>query len=108
MMFILSDVSVYSNKMDAAAAAALAITPIPAVGEWAVIATATCAAGSASGGTVIGAGQDATVILTIGIGTDGTDAAEENIKIGRPIFVKLETSSGNIFVKQLVNGRQVG
>lgn len=104
---IISDVSVYNNKQTINASGTLTAT-FPLAGSFVVIATAACAAGPAGSSTIIGAGQDATIIVAIGIGPDGFDAAEEKIKLGRPIFVKIETSSGNIFAKQIVNGRQVG
>jgi len=104
---IIADVSIYNNKGLGGGAAALSVL-IPPAGSWVVNADATCLVDSASSGEVIGAGQDATIIIGVGIGTGATDAAEDNVKLGRPIFVKVETSSGNIFTKQIVNGRQVG
>jgi len=102
---IIGDVSVNNVKglvvADTALASTVAIHPVGP--EWAVITTATCGTGTAGSGKVIGAGRDATILIAYDTTTFG-----DPVKIGRPIFLKVETSSGNIFTKQIVNGRQVG
>jgi len=106
---IIGDVSVFNTKGKSTTRAVTSVTH-PDKGEWAVveqIANDVCGATNSGSGTVIGAGRDATILIAFATGT-GQNQFGEPVKLGRPIFVKVETSSGNIFTKQIVNGRQVG
>ncbi len=104
---IIGNVSVYNVKLGlSAVATATAGTP---AGTWTVMVDEACIATTVTGtAQVIKPGRDATILIGTGIGTDPTDFSDVDVKAGRPIFIKVETSSGNLFVKQLVNGRSVG
>jgi flagellin-like protein len=99
---IISDVRVFNNSGTAGASAALSVT-VPAGATWVVITGDTCGTGTAGSGTAISGGQDATILIA-----HGTGAGEfgDAVKSGRPIFVSVETGSGSVFKKQLINGRQ--
>ncbi len=101
---IIGDVSVFNTKGTAAGVTTLANGgAAPAPGEWVVVTGLDCAGGNFSASEVVGSGQDATILIVY----DDVEFGDP-VKLGRPIFVKVETSSGNIFTKQIVNGRQVG
>ena len=101
---IIGDVKVFNTKGTAAGTTTLADGgAAPAPGEWLVVTGLTCVGGIFSASEVIGSGQDATILIVYDESEFG-----DPVKLGRPIFVKVETSSGNIFTKQIVNGRQVG
>ena len=108
---IVQNISVYNIK-----ATASAVTSIVAgveAGKWTVMtsgnsATTCTTASVTSAASLIKPGQDATIFIGMAVGTDSTDFTETAVKSGRPVFVKVETSSGSIFPKQLVNGRAVG
>ena len=103
---VLSDVSVFNTKGTALTTASALIATNPEGGEWGVVATgAACGTAQIASGTIIPAGRDATILIAFG--TDADQFGEE-VKLGRPIFIKVETGSGNVFTKQIVNGRQVG
>jgi len=104
---IIQNVSVYNIKATASAITTLTATA-PIAGQWTVGTSDTCAGKTVSANSIIKPGQDATVFINYAAGTDATDFSASAVKSGRPIFVKIETSSGAIFPKQLVNGRQVG
>lgn len=83
-----------------------------AAGTWTVMTNSTAATcpntKAVSAASIIKPGTDATVFIGMGVGTDATDFTDTAVKSGRPLFVKVETSSGSIFPKQLTNGRSVG
>jgi len=97
---IISSVSVYNEKGTGGSDAALSIT-VPAGPNWVVITGSACGINSAGSGTIINAGKEATILIAYDTAVFG-DAVES----GKPIFVKVQTGSGSIFKKQLINGRQ--
>ena len=52
---------------------------------------------------VIGPGRDATVVIAYGDPEFG-----DPVKVGRPVFVSLETGAGNSFSKTIISGRSRG
>ena len=106
---IIGNVSVYNVKLDQSAVTTAAIGVLP--GTWTVLIDEDCVALTvASAANVIKPGRDATILIGAGIDATPTaiDFSDIEVKAGRPIFLKVETSSGNIFTKQMVNGRAVG
>jgi len=103
---VLSDVSVFNTKGTALSTSAATGDANPVGPEWGVVATGSaCGTAALASGTIIPAGRDATILIAFG--TLDAEFGEE-VKLGRPIFIKVETGSGNVFTKQIVNGRQVG
>jgi len=105
---IVQNVSVYNVKGSASAIANFGSTL--AAGTWTVMTNSTSCANSIplSANSIIKPGTDATVFIGYNVGSTATDFSENAVKSGRPLFVKVETSSGSIFPKQLTNGRSVG
>jgi len=102
---IIGDVSVFNVKGTAVTASGAIAVTNPVGPEWLMNVGATCGATVSASGTPIPAGRDATILIAYGT---GADEFGEEVKLGRPIFIRVETGSGNIFTKQIVNGRQVG
>jgi len=108
---VISDVSINNFKLDAlTTAATMAAGTVPVSPQWGVVASVivdgveVCEDELLGSGNLIGPGRDATIIMAFGDTTETGDP----VKLGRPIFIKVETGGGNIFSKQVVNGRQVG
>ena len=75
-------------------------------GEFTVLIADTCvAATAASPNLAILAGSDATILVAF---DESTMNPTNPVKVGRPIFVSIETSGGNIFTKNIISGRSVG
>jgi len=103
---VLSDVSVFNVKGSPVLGALAIGDGNPGDGiQWLVNVGATCTTEVSASGTPIPAGRDATILIAYGT---GTDEFGEPVKLGRPVFVRVETGSGNVFTKQIVNGRQIG
>ena len=105
---VIRNVSVFNIKATAAAAASTVATS-PTAGTWTVVIDNTkCIAAVTAATALIKAGQDATILVAYLVGDAGIDFTVDPTKAGRPIFVKVETGSGSVFPKQIVNGRSVG
>jgi len=76
------------------------------VGEFTVLIDDECdAATPASPNLAVLAGADATILVAF----DNTAMNDDkDVKVGRPIFISVETSGGNIFTKNIISGRSVG
>jgi len=106
---ILSDVRVYGFSATAAPTGSSAkafasgdAAEEPDTGEWTLNVADACA-GSPDPTNVIGPGRDASVFINY-----STTLFGDAVKVGRPVFVTLETGAGNVFSKTVINGRSVG
>ena len=107
---ILSDVRVYGVST-IASSGVLALVTEPAAGEWTVATNDDCISTDPTPGSAntIGAGRDATIFIAFSTGdTEATVDMGDAVKVGRPIFVTLETGAGNTFSKTVINGRTLG
>jgi len=107
---ILSDVRVYGVST-LASSGTLALVTEPAAGEWTVVTEDLCngTTPAPNSSNIIGGGRDATVFIAYSTGVLETDVdMGDAVKVGRPIFVTLETGAGNTFSKTVINGRALG
>ena len=75
-------------------------------GEFTVLIADTCVTTTAaSPNLAILAGADATILVAF---DESTMNPTDPVKVGRPIFVSIETAGGNIFTKNIISGRSVG
>ena len=102
---IISNVFLNGDKLTAENGGSVISVTNPAPKEWGIVTNVSGACGATAtlaAGTPIKSARDATIAIAY-----SADFGED-IKLGRPIFIKLETSAANIFTKQIVNGRQIG
>jgi len=107
---ILSDVRVYGVSA-IASNGVLALVAEPDAGNWTVATNDDCISvdPTPASSNVIGAGRDATVFIGYSTGViEATVDMGDAVKVGRPIFVTLETGAGNVFSKTVINGRSLG
>jgi len=78
-------------------------TDLPAAGKFTVVTIDGCTSTTTKAGDPIAIGDDATIL--VGWSTSGFG---QDVQVGRPIFVSIETAAGNIFTKNLISGRSVG
>ena len=95
---LISEISVYGVLFNADVTTGAIATGTTADKEWIM----TTDGVNGCGCQVLGAGQEATIII------DYDSAVNGEIKVGRPIPVKVTTGGGTTFTKQIVSGRDVG
>jgi len=103
---VVNEVNVFGTGALPDTGAVLSVTN-PAAGEWTTVLTDTCATAVSSPNLAVLAGQDATILVGYKSGT-GANGFGDPVKVGRPIFVSIETAGGNIFTKNIISGRSVG
>ena len=75
----------------------------PAKGEWTLNVVDACA-GAPSPTNVISPGRDASIFINYISSTSGPTFGDP-VKVGRPLFIDIETGSGNVFTKTIISGR---
>jgi len=102
---VVNEVNVFGTGATPADGTVLSATD-PEAGEFTVVLTDDCNNATASPNLAVLAGQDATILVAYSSGTG--DTFGDDVKVGRPIFVSIETAGGNIFTKNIISGRSVG
>jgi len=101
---VINEVNIFgTGTTEDAGALTDGMTDLPAPGKFTVVTIDTCADVTTVAGNPIAIGDDATILVAWDTAAFGTDP-----KVGRPIFVSIETTAGNIFTKNLISGRSVG
>ena len=101
---LINEVNVFgtgaTSLTGSSALAATNASEVPGAGEWTIVTIDTCVTGNTN--LPIAIGDDATILL------GWSTSAFRDVKVGRPVFISVETAAGNIFTKNLISGRSVG
>ena len=80
-------------------------TDEPAIGEWTMNVVDACN-GAPSPTNVISPGRDASIFINYSTSTSvATVDLGDAVFVGRPVFIDIETGSGNVFTKTIISGR---